>query len=79
MGGYLLGRAADSITLGEVYTAVKATAAQAAEGPDGNLDCGTAGEQLDLILGVILDQAEEQVVDFLSRFTIADLARKLDP
>lgn len=77
-GGYLLGRSADSITLGEVYTAVKTAAAHATEGPDGDPDCGTAGEQLDLALGVILDQAEEQVVDFLSRHTIADLARKVE-
>lgn len=78
VGGYFLGRSADSITLGEVYTAVKATATQATEEPNGDPDCGTAGEQLDLALGVILDQAEEQVVDFLNRFTIADLALKVD-
>ena len=77
-GGYLLGRSANRITLGDVYTAIKAAGAHASEGPEGDPDCGTAGEQLDVALGVILDQAEEQVVDFLNRHTIADLARKID-
>jgi len=78
VGGYRLGKPADRITLGEVYTAVKNSAAPATEGPDDVPDCGPRGEQLDLALGVILGQAEEQAVDFLGRFTIADLARKVD-
>jgi len=78
VGGYQLAKSADRITLGDVYTAITTTAVQATEGCDDEPDCGPRGAQLDLALGVILEQAEEQVVDFLSRFTIADLVRKVD-
>src|SRR4051812_26712324 len=54
-GGYFLRRAADQLTLGEIYTAVN----EAPIDSDADVDCGEAGAQLDVELEKILFEAEQ--------------------
>ena len=78
VGGYRLARSADRITLGEVYSALRAAAVQATEGTGCEPGCGAAAEILDRVLDEILKEAEDRVVALLSRYTIADLARRVE-
>lgn len=79
VGGYCLGRPAEDITLGDVYTAVKTTPNEASDCPETDEACANRLEQLDALLQTILAQAEDCAVDFLNRITIADLARQIQP
>jgi len=76
VGGYALARPADRITLGEVYVVVRAASADAGE-EGGESSCGPQAELLDAVLKDILEQAEERVVEFLNRITIADLVARV--
>lgn len=73
-GGYYLLKSADQITLGEIYSAVSVGPAE----PDFDVDCGEAGEQLDLELEKILHDAEQQTIDYLRQFTIADVMNRVE-
>jgi len=73
-GGYILKKAIDSITLGEIYTAVN-------KGPieqEMSVDCGEAAGQLDLEIERILFEAERQALDYLKQFTIEDVMNRID-
>jgi Rrf2 family transcriptional repressor of oqxAB len=73
-GGYLLRKPADQITLGEVYSAVSTASADS----DFDVDCGEAGEQLDAELEKILSQAQQQAIDYLCQYTIADVMNRVE-
>jgi Rrf2 family transcriptional repressor of oqxAB len=73
-GGYFLQKPADQITLGEVYSAVNSGTAE----PDFDVNCGEAGEQLDLELEKILYEAEQQTIDYLRKYTIADVMNRVE-
>jgi Rrf2 family protein len=73
-GGYILRKAADQITLGEIYTAVSTGAGE----PEYAVDCGEAGEQLDVELEKILFEAEQHTIDYLRQFTILDVMERVD-
>jgi Rrf2 family transcriptional repressor of oqxAB len=73
-GGYTLRKAANQITLGEVYCAVK----MAVPDPDVVIDCGEAGEQLDVELEKILHEAEERTISYLHQYTIEDVIARVD-
>lgn len=77
VGGYSLAKPAEKISLGDVYVALKNASPSEPEPVPGESECGSRGEQLDLMLNEILRQAEERAVGFLSDITIADLARKI--
>lgn len=72
-GGYGLKVPADQITLADVYGAVKADCQLAL--PD---ECSAAAE-LDKTLEEIMNAADLQVINYLRKFTIADLLSSADP
>lgn len=82
-GGYLLRRPSSSITLADVYIAVKNDCG-AADAPTGTTaesgegDCGAAVEQLDRALESIMNEAERTTIAYLRQFTIDDLMRQVD-
>ncbi|MFD4703380.1 hypothetical protein ACFWM3_00810 [Gottfriedia sp. NPDC058432] len=43
-----------------------------------SVDCGEAGEQLDLEIERILFEAERQALDYLKQFTIEDVMNRID-
>ncbi|MGG2199047.1 RrF2 family transcriptional regulator [Paenibacillus validus] len=71
-GGYILRRPADQITLGEIYIAVSTGFVE----PDVN--CGEAGEQLDVELEKILHEAEQRTIEYLRQYTIADVMNRVE-
>ncbi|MED4600237.1 Rrf2 family transcriptional regulator [Paenibacillus validus] len=71
-GGYILRRPADQITLGEIYSAVSTGFVE----PDVN--CGEAGEQLDVELEKILHEAEQRTIEYLRQYTIADVMNRVE-
>ncbi len=73
-GGYILRKSPDQLTLGEIYCAVSMAPAD----PEFNIDCGEAGEQLDLELEKILHQVEQHAIDHLRKYTIADVMERVD-
>ncbi|KQL37760.1 transcriptional regulator [Bacillus sp. FJAT-25509] len=73
-GGYILKKAVDLITLGEIYTAVNKVPIE----QEMSVDCGEAGEQLDLEIERILFEAERQALDYLKLFTIEDVMNRID-
>jgi Rrf2 family protein len=68
-GGYFLKKSADEITLGDIYEAVSIVPNEA----DVDVDCGEAGEQLDVELEKILHEAQLKAIDHLRNYTIAQL------
>ncbi|MCQ6559399.1 RrF2 family transcriptional regulator [Paenibacillus mendelii] len=73
-GGYILRQDACQITLGDIYSAVSTGCAE----PDEDVDCGEAGAQLDQELEKILYEAEQQTIDHLRQYTIADVMNRVD-
>jgi Rrf2 family transcriptional repressor of oqxAB len=73
-GGYVLRKTADQITLGEIYYAVSTGSVE----PDFDVDCGEAGEQLDVELEKILYEAEQRTIDYLRKYTIADVMNRVE-
>lgn len=82
VGGYFLARPAESISLGEVYMALKTAPLSGPDvAPDVSLeepDGGSRGERLEWLLDEILSGAENRAVRFLRDVTIADLAKRLE-
>lgn len=74
-GGYALKIPEEKLTLADIYTAIKC---DERDPEPVDLDCGEAGRQLDVNLESIMNRAEEQMVEFLSRFTLADVMGGLD-
>ncbi|WKB36134.1 Rrf2 family transcriptional regulator [Terrilactibacillus sp. S3-3] len=74
-GGYSLKVPEDKLTLADIYTAIKCD--ERDPEPE-DLDCGEAGRQLDVNLERIMNRAEEQMVEFLRQFTLADVMANLD-
>jgi Rrf2 family transcriptional repressor of oqxAB len=73
-GGYILRKHADQITLGEIYSAVNTCTSE----PEVDVDCGEAAVQLDVELEKILYEAEQQTIDYLRKYTIADVMNRVD-
>jgi Rrf2 family transcriptional repressor of oqxAB len=73
-GGYILRKSADQITLGEIYSAVSTVSAET----DFDVDCGGAGEQLDVELEKILQEAEQRTIDYLRQYTIANVMDRVE-
>ncbi|TBL75719.1 RrF2 family transcriptional regulator [Paenibacillus thalictri] len=73
-GGYLLRVPADQITLGDIYSAVSNMPSEV----EFNVDCGEAGEQLDIELEKILHEVELRTIDYLREYTIADVMNRVD-
>lgn len=73
-GGYILRKSADQITLGEIYAAVSTGSIE----PEYNVDCGEAGEQLDVELEKILHEAEQRTIDYLRQYTIANVMNRVE-
>ncbi|GGH22312.1 RrF2 family transcriptional regulator [Paenibacillus segetis] len=73
-GGYILRKSADEITLGEIYSAVSSESGDL----ELKVDCGGAGEQLDVELEKILYEAEQKTIDYLSNYTITDVMNRID-
>jgi Rrf2 family transcriptional repressor of oqxAB len=72
-GGYTLRKPADQITLGEVYSAVSTESE-----PEFDVDCGEAGELLDLELEKILHEAEQRTIDYLRQYTIREVMNRVE-
>lgn len=73
-GGYSLLKSADQVTLGEIYAAVQLASSE----PEVEVDCGEAGEQLDVELEKILFEAEQHTIDYLRKYTITDVMNRVD-
>lgn len=73
-GGYFLRTPADQLTLGDIYSAVSNVCSE----PEINVDCGEAGEQLDVELEKILREAEQRTIDYLREYTIAEVMKRID-
>ncbi|MDB5055832.1 MAG: transcriptional regulator [Bacilli bacterium] len=73
-GGYILRKPADQITLGEIYSAVNTCTSE----PEVNVNCGEAGEQLDVALEKILYEAERQTIDYLRKYSIAEVMNRVE-
>jgi Rrf2 family transcriptional regulator, repressor of oqxAB len=73
-GGYILRKPADQVTLGEIYAAVSTESAE----PDVDVNCGEAGEQLDVELEKILYEAEQRTIDYLRQYTIIDVMDRVE-
>ncbi|MBD2868844.1 RrF2 family transcriptional regulator [Paenibacillus arenilitoris] len=70
-GGYLLKKSSTEITLGDIYEAISSCSNEAEAEVD--VDCGEAGEQLDVELEKILQEAEMKTIEHLRNYTIAQL------
>ncbi|MBB3113863.1 Rrf2 family protein [Paenibacillus phyllosphaerae] len=73
-GGYGLKLPADQITLGEVYLALRSEETECKE--SNNEDCAQA-EKIDHILGTIIEQADQQTIAYLRKYTIQDMMYSL--
>lgn len=68
-GGYFLKKSSEEITLGDIYEAISIVSNEA----EIDVDCGEAGEQLDVELEKILQEAELMTIEYLRGYTIAQL------
>lgn len=73
-GGYRLARKPAEITLGAIYDAMGAALPET----DEHTDCEQASAALDAELERILLEAERHTVQYLNRFTIADVMSRVD-
>jgi Rrf2 family protein len=76
-GGYSLKIPADKLTLADVYMAVRLECTDSEERGE-SMDCGEAGKQLDSVLETIMNEAEQQTVEFLKGYTLKDLMENVD-
>lgn len=74
-GGYILGKSSCHITLADIYLAVKAECPTETETLT---ECGEKGKQLDDVLETIFVDVEQQTIEYLRQFTIADIMAKVD-
>ncbi len=70
-GGYFLRKSSTEITLGDIYEAINSFSNEAEVEVD--VDCGEAGEQLDVELEKILHEAELKTIEYLRNYTVAQL------
>lgn len=70
-GGYFLRKSSTEITLGDIYEAINTFSNEAEVEVD--VDCGEAGEQLDVELEKILQEAELKTIEYLRNYTVAQL------
>jgi len=68
-GGYFLRKSPTEVTLGDIYEAISSCSNEA----EVDVDCGEAGEQLDVELEKILQEAELKTIEHLRNYTIAQL------
>jgi Rrf2 family transcriptional regulator, repressor of oqxAB len=73
-GGYVLKIPADEINLGDIYAAISMESAE----PEFEVDCGEAGEQLDLELEKILYEVEQETIELLRQYTIKDVMNRVN-
>ncbi|GIP34486.1 Rrf2 family transcriptional regulator [Paenibacillus sp. J2TS4] len=74
-GGYFLIIPPEQITLADIYLAIEDE--RESDNKD-DLDCGEAGRQLDLKLEALMAKAEQQLIDYLSQFTLSDVMAEID-
>ena len=72
-GGYLLKKSASDITLGDIYEAISTCPSET----EIDVDCGEAGEQLDVELEKILEEAQLKAIEYLRCYTIAQLMERV--
>jgi Rrf2 family transcriptional regulator, repressor of oqxAB len=75
-GGYTLGRASNSITLADVYMAVRSECMGQEE--EEEVVCDKAGEQLDMVLEKLMSAAEQQSIAYLRQYTIDDVMSRVE-
>ncbi|MUT67192.1 Rrf2 family transcriptional regulator [Paenibacillus sp. NEAU-GSW1] len=75
-GGYCLKKAADKLTLADIYVAVKSDECSG-ESADGGNCGGEAIMLLDQALNAIMAMAEQQTIDLLATYTLSDLMSKV--
>lgn len=68
-GGYYLKKSSSEITLGDIYEAIRTCSSDA----EVDVVCGEAGQQLDVELEKILQEAELKTIEHLRNYTIAQL------
>ncbi|CAN7735025.1 Rrf2 family transcriptional regulator [Paenibacillus sp. LjRoot153] len=68
-GGYFLKKTSTEITLGDIYEAINSFSNEV----EVDVDCGEAGEQLDVELEKILHEAELKTIEYLRNYTVAQL------
>lgn len=73
-GGYILKKDPTSLTLGNIYDAVNVGGGDPIE----EVDCGKAGEFLDLELEKILYETEQHTIQYLHQFTIECVMSRVD-
>lgn len=66
-GGYYLKKSSSEITLGDIYEAIRTCSSKV------DVVCGEAGQQLDVELEKILQEAELKTIEHLRNYTIAQL------
>lgn len=74
-GGYFLRKSSAEITLGDIYEAINSFSNEAEVEVD--VDCGEAGEQLDVELEKILQEAELKTIEYLRNYTVAQLMDRI--
>jgi Rrf2 family transcriptional repressor of oqxAB len=72
-GGYFLKKSSGEITLGDIYEAISIVPNET----EVDVDCGEAGEQLDVELEKILQEAQLKAIDHLRNYTIAELMERV--
>lgn len=73
-GGYYLKRAAEELSLADVYLAVKSECTEVEQ----LAACGEVGYKLDKALGAIMSEAEQHKIELLKRYTIADMMKEIE-
>jgi Rrf2 family protein len=74
-GGYRLAKSADAIRLSDVYKALELEPALAPSPAEPNPLC-PVGSGMRTVFGAIAQEAEDAIVEVLSRYTVADVAAK---
>lgn len=72
-GGYFLKKSSTEITLGDIYEAINSFTNDV----EVDVDCGEAGEQLDVELEKILHEAELKTIEYLRNYTVAQLMERV--
>lgn len=70
VGGYYMTKCPKELTLADIYRSLPE---EREEDSAEELDCGEVGVQLDRHLESLMNQAEQQLILFLGRYTLADV------
>ena len=75
-GGYCLKKSVVDISLSEIYMAIKKQECEEAK-KKAMEDCDAVGQQLDRKLEEIMIVAENHIIDYLKKFTLADIMKDI--